>query len=217
MLAPALFAVVVTLLTVLEYEFASGLGWDPVRRTHVGWPSVLALGELGWLLTATLVCCGLLGALFAWGLYRSLTETVWRTIGSALLGILALAVSLEAFTTDPPSPGAPGTWHGEIHDRAYPVVVVSAIAAPLVLALALRAEPGWRRCAWYSLATGGVLLATLVLQTERAYAQLLEYVFFGSLLLWLEVLAVRLRSRSRGDHVRRRALRLASGRRPGAA
>ena len=73
-----------------------------------------------------------------------------------------------------------------------PVVVVSAVAAPVFLALALWREPGWQRHGRYSLLAAAILLTTLVLQTDAAYAQLLEYVFFASLLLWLELLALRL-------------------------
>ena len=197
-LAPILFAVVVTFLTVVEYDFARDSGWHPVRRTAAGWPSILALGDLGWLLGVTLACCGVLGLAFAVGLYRGTKRSRWSTIAALAVAVLAAAVGLEAFTTDPPGSASPATWHGEIHDAAYPVVVASAVAAPLLVALALRGDSKWRGYAPYSLATAGVLLATLVLQTERAYAQLLEYPFFATLLLWLELLAVRLLRLSRG-------------------
>ena len=191
-LAPILFATVVAVLTVVEYDFARDLGWHPIRRTAAGWPSLLALGDLGWLLTATLVLCGLLGVAFAVGLYRGTKGSPWSTVGAAALAVLAVAVGLEAFTTDPPGSLARPTWHGEIHDAAYPVVVVSALAAPAFLAVGLARDPRWRSYAVYSLATAVVLLAALVLQVERSYAQLLEYPFFGALLLWLELLALRL-------------------------
>ena len=190
--APILFATVVAVLSVVEYDFARELGWHPIRRTAAGWPSVLALGELGWLLTATLAGCGVLGVAFAAGLYWGTRRSVWSTLGAATLAVLAVAVGLEAFTTDPPNSSAAPTWHGDIHDTVYPVVVVSALAAPVFLAAGLARDPGWRRHAAYSLATAVILLTTLVLQAEQSYAQLLEYAFFATLLLWLELLALRL-------------------------
>ena len=197
--APILFAAVVAFLTVVQYDFARELGWHPVRRTAAGWPSILALGELGRLLTATLAVCGALGLAFAVGLYRGTKRSPWNAVGAATLGVLAVAVGLEAFTTDPPRSVSPPTWHGEIHDTAYPIVVVSALAAPLCFAVGLAREPAWRPYSAVSLAAVAVLLATLVLQVERSYAQLLEYPFFATLLVWLELLALRLLRVARRD------------------
>ena len=197
-LAPLLFATVVGLLSVVEYDFARDLGWHPIRRTAAGWPSLLALGDFGWLLSATLALCGLLGLAFAAALFRGVERNVWSMIGIALLVALAVAVGLEAFTTDPPGAIARSTWHGEIHDAAYRVVVASALSAPVFLALGLARDPRWRRYAVYSLATAVILLATLVLQVDHSYAQLLEYPFFAALLLWLELLALRLLRLARG-------------------
>ena len=191
-LAPILFAAVVAFLSAVEYDFARDLGWHPIRRTAAGWPSILALGHLGWLLTATLALCGILGVAFAVGLYRATKGSPWNAAGAATLAVLAVAVGLEAFTTDPPGFTGPPTWHGEIHDAAYPVVVVSALAAPVLFAVGLAREPGLRAHAVISLAAAAVLVATLVLQAERSYAQLLEYPFFATLLLWLELLALHL-------------------------
>ncbi len=109
MLAPILFATVVAVLSVVEYDFARELGWHPIRRTAAGWPSLLALGDLGWLLTATLACCGLLGVAFAVGLYGCTKGNPWSALGSATLAVLAVAVGLEAFTTDPPGSLAAST------------------------------------------------------------------------------------------------------------
>ena len=188
--APALFAVVVTFLTFAEYDFATALGWHPVRRTGAGWPSVLALAELGWLLVGTLAACGVLGVVFARALYRSSARTIPAAVASVVLAILAVAVGLEAFKTDPPGTG-PGTWHGEIHDRVYPLVVLSALAAPVAVAGAVWHDARWKGYGPLSLAVAAVMLAALALQTQQSYAQVVEYVFFGALVVWLELLALR--------------------------
>ena len=191
MLAPALFAGVVALLTVVQDDFLRSVGWHPTRRSDAGWPSVLALGRYGWLQVANFAVSGLLAAAFAVGLARSLRGT-GTTIGCALLAVTGVGLALEAFKPDAPSGSVSRTWHDEIHGTVFPVVVTSAIATAFVLALALRNEDGWRGYSLYSLLTAAVALATLPLQAEPAYGQLFEYVFFGSLLLWLELLAIRL-------------------------
>ena len=190
--APVLFGVAVTSLTLADYDFLTNLGWDPVRRTHVGWPSVLALGEHGWLLTATFAGSGLLGLAFAAALASAVRRTVWSALGIALLAVFAATVALESFTTDPPGSLARPTWHGEIHDRAYPLLVVSAVAAPVFLGVAFARDPRWRAAAPFTLAAAVILLVALVLQVERGLAQLLEYPFFATLLVWLELVALRL-------------------------
>ena len=178
----------VTLLTVHEYDFLTSLGWDPVRRSGIGWPSILALADTGWVLTATLASCGVLGVAFAVGLYRST-----RSVAAALLvGLLSAAVGLEAFTTDPPTSLAPSTWHGDIHKAVYPLLVVLAVAAPAAVGRALWAELRWRGYGAYSFMTTALLAATLTLQAPARFGQVLEYLFFGALLLWLEVVALRL-------------------------
>ena len=192
MLAPALFAAVVALLTVVQDDFLRSVGWHPTRRSEAGWPSVLALGNHGWLQVANFAVSGLLAAAFAVGLARSLPSAPAARIGSLLLAVTGVGLALEAFKPDAPSGSVPRTWHDEIHGTVFPVVVASAIATAFVLAVGLWNERGWRGYGLYSLLTATVALGTLPLQTASAFGQLFEYVFFGSLLLWLELLAVRL-------------------------
>ena len=191
MLAPALFAVVVAALTIVQSDFLRSVGWDPVRRSEAGWPSVLALGEYGWVQVANFAVSGLLEAAFAVGLARPLRRTS-ATIGCMLLAVTGVGLALEAFKPDAPAGSGSPTWHDEIHGTVFPVVVTSAMATAFVLAVGLWNERGWRGYGLYSLLTATVALGTLPLQTASAFGQLFEYVFFGSLLLWLELLAIRL-------------------------
>jgi hypothetical protein len=54
MIGPALFALIVVVLSVAQYGFMVDLGWDPIGSSDVPWPSGLALGPLGWLQHQTL-------------------------------------------------------------------------------------------------------------------------------------------------------------------
>ena len=54
---PILFAVVVTGLTIVQADFMRTLGWNP-HGPVIDWPSGLALGPYGWLMTVTFFVCG---------------------------------------------------------------------------------------------------------------------------------------------------------------
>ncbi len=46
---PPLFAAVIALATLLQYDFLRGLGWHPIDASPVPYPSALAPGPYGWL------------------------------------------------------------------------------------------------------------------------------------------------------------------------
>ncbi|HLO16453.1 MAG TPA: hypothetical protein VK206_16595, partial [Anaerolineales bacterium] len=50
MIAPILFAVVGTGLTFAEADFMRSIGWEPFGNV-LDWPSGLAMGPYGWLMT----------------------------------------------------------------------------------------------------------------------------------------------------------------------
>ena len=72
LLGPILFAVVLVALTLVKYEFLRGLGWHPINDPTFDWPSGLALGKYGWIMTATFIASGLLMTLFAARLFLDL-------------------------------------------------------------------------------------------------------------------------------------------------
>jgi hypothetical protein len=70
MVGPPLFAAVIVLATLLQYDFLRGLGWHPIDASPVPYPSALALGPYGWLQVANFVLFGLLLLVFAMGFHR---------------------------------------------------------------------------------------------------------------------------------------------------
>ena len=44
MVGPVLFGGVLVILTLVEYDFMRGLGWEPLGLSNTDWPSGLALG-----------------------------------------------------------------------------------------------------------------------------------------------------------------------------
>ncbi len=58
MIGPAMFALIIVVLTLVQYDFMVQLGRHPIRRSDVPWPSGLALGPLGGLQVANFVLFG---------------------------------------------------------------------------------------------------------------------------------------------------------------
>jgi hypothetical protein len=188
-IAPALLVLVLAVVTLVELSFLHRLGWSAVRRTRVEWPSLLALGGVGWLVVVAFVVCGVLGIVFALALARSMPTTSAH-LGAWLLALVSAALAVVAFKAD--KPGAQTSWHGRIHNDAYPVIPLASVGAAALLAYGLWRSPRWRIHALAALATLSVVVVALALTNITAIAQLARYFLFGSLLVWLETLAIAL-------------------------
>src|SRR5918999_206890 len=91
-IGPAVFALVVVVLTLVQYDFMVGLGWHPVRGSDVPWPSGLALGPLGWLQVANFVLLFSLLPAFFFLWWRLRNDPLWRGYGQYTLitGVLCV-------------------------------------------------------------------------------------------------------------------------------
>src|SRR5512138_2995873 len=91
MVAPVLFAVVVTGLTIAEADFMRTLGWNPLGPV-IDWPSGLAMGPYGWIMTITFFVCGAMMVFFAYGMQLALQERLATTLlmaaGVAMMGLV---------------------------------------------------------------------------------------------------------------------------------
>ena len=137
-IGPAMFGLIVVVLTLVQYDFMAGLGWHLTRSSEVPWPSGLALGPLGWLQVANFVLFGFTLIAFAVGLHRGVARGGrGSSVGPAL-------VILAGFKTDPDLSGGPQTWHGLIHGLAYFHFIFSLLPAFFFLWWRLRRDPLWR-------------------------------------------------------------------------
>lgn len=184
MFGPVLFATVVLVLTVLQYDFMLQFGWRPLADPGSGWPSGLALGPHGWLMNGAFVFAGVLLTVFAVGLHRGLGPG--PKAGPALLFLSGVAMALLAFETDPIRRVGPRSWPGFIHDAAFAVFALALLLSLLFLWRRMDRDSLWQAHARFTLATVIVCAACLVLPGV-AY-----YVFLAAALLWIEVTAVRL-------------------------
>jgi hypothetical protein len=184
MVGPMLFAFVVVVLTVVQYDFMIETGWRPIADPGEGWPSGLALGPCGWAQSLNFVVSGLLLIFFALGLHRGMPSG--SKAGPALLLVSGLAMALLTFETDPIIRTGPRTWHGWIHDLAFILFVVSLGASFFFLWRRMEQDLLWKSYGRYTLITG-LLAAPLFLLPGPTY-----YLSLTLILAWLELLAIRL-------------------------
>jgi hypothetical protein len=183
---PILFAVVVITLSIVEYDFLRGLGWDPIHDVTLDWPSGIALGPYGWIMTLTFIISGSLISLLGYQLKADLKADRDSNIGTALLFCAGLAMASLAFPTDPTHRSTPMTWHGILHDLSFVVLGITLMPSMIFLGKAFRENPRWRSLVKYTWGTAALALPTFFLKGA------FFYVFLLAILSWIEVIAIRL-------------------------
>lgn len=170
--------------------------------------SSLSLGGQGWIQIANFIICGILVLGFATGLRRVLCPGKGCTWGPILLGIFGLClIGAGIFVTDPLlgyPPGAPGTvtLHGTYHNILSLFAFTSLVVACFVLARRFASDPAWRGWAFYSIATGIVVVVFFVLSADlttspdpNAPAGLLQRISIITGWSWIALVALRLMSK----------------------
>src|ERR1044071_4347522 len=182
-IGPAVFAVIVTGLTFAEANFMRSIGWNPFGNV-LDWPSGLAMGPYGWLMTINFFISGALMAFFAYGLKLALQERLATTLlmlaGFAMMGLV--------FTTDPTIRSYPKTWHGFLHDGFFAVLGVMLMLGMLLLGRVFQKNEQWKNLSTYTWATLALVVPTFWLKGPWFY------LFLLAILIWSEVIALRLRS-----------------------
>jgi hypothetical protein len=183
MIGPIVFAGVVTGLTFAEASFMRSIGWQPFGNV-LDWPSGLAMGPYGWLMTINFFVCGALMAFFAYGLKLALPGKIATTLlmlaGFAMMGLV--------FTTDPTIRSYPKTWHGILHDSFFAVLGIMLMSGMLLLGRVFQKNEEWKSLSVYTWGTLALVVPTFWLKGMAFY------VFLAAILLWSEVVAFRLRS-----------------------
>ena len=186
LIGPALFAFVLTTLTLIEYDFLLSLGWHPINDPTFDWPSGLALGRFGWIMTATFIISGLIMTLFARRLFLDLKRTALSKLGTTLMAFAGLFLATLAFTTDPTIRDYPATWHGRLHDLSFVLLGLTLFPSMIVLGFAFHADERWKNLAIYT--WGTLALAGPAFFIKGAAF----YVFLLAILIWNEIAAIRL-------------------------
>ena len=186
LIGPVLFATVILSLTLIKYDFLRGLGWHPINDPTFDWPSGLALGPYGIIMTLTFIISGLLMAMLGLRLLLDLKPGAASRAGSLLLMFAGLALAALSSTTDPTLTTTHATWHGRLHDLSFVLLGLSLMPGMLILGKAFRDEPGWRNFSIYTWATAALALPTFFLKGA------FFYVFLFAILLWTELVAWKL-------------------------
>lgn len=187
-IGPVLFALVVTSLTVLKYDFLLSLGWHPLNAPTFDWPSGLALGDYGWIMTATFILSGFMMTIFASGLSLSLPPSRITFISTFILSLAGLSLAGLAFTTDPTIRSTPATWHGRLHDLSFVMLGLTLMPAMMLLGFAFHTDQQWKSLSLYTWITVALAFPAFWLKGAAFY------VFIIAVLAWSEVVAGRLYS-----------------------
>lgn len=186
LLGPILFASVLTILTFVKYDFLISLGWHPINDPTFDWPSGLALGPYGWIMTATFIISGLIMTLFAYRLFLDLKIGFASRLGTFLFACAGIALAMLAFTTDPTIRDTPATWHGQLHDLSFVLLGLTLFPAMIVLGFAFRNDEKWKNLSLYTWLTLAFAAPAFALKGAAFY------VFLLAILVWNEVAALRL-------------------------
>ena len=186
LLGPIFFAITLVTLTIVQYDFMRGLGWHPLNDPTFDWPSGLALGPYGIVMTATFIVSGLLIAVLAMRLKADLESDITSQTGSALLVLSGLALASLAFTTDPTIRSTPATWHGRIHDLSFVLLGLTLFPSMIALGFAFRQNESWKRFSLYTWLTVALVIPSFILKGAAFY------IFLFAILCWIESLAWKL-------------------------
>ena len=185
-LGPVLFTSILTTLTFVKYEFLLSLGWHPIKDPTFDWPSGLALGRFGWIMSLTFIVTGLIMTLFARRLFLDLKRTPASKLGAMLMAFAGLFLAALAFTTDPTIRDYPATWHGRLHDLSFVLLGLTLFPAMIVLGFAFRADERWKSLSLYTWATLALAGPAFFIKGAAFY------VFLFAILVWNELAAIRL-------------------------
>lgn len=166
------FTLVVVALTVAQYDFMRGLGWHPWLAPTLDWPSGLALGPWGWVMTLAFGVCGILLFGFAHGLGQHLPGRAGQVAHWGLWGAGCALLALMA-PTDPTFRTTPATLAGRVHDAAFVALGLSLFPALIATGFAMRAWPNGQRWALYTWLTVGLALPAFALKGAAFYVFLL--------------------------------------------
>jgi hypothetical protein len=185
-IGPLLLGSVITILTILQRDFMTSIGWR--AEAPLDWPSGLALGPYGWIMTATFLVCGLLMIVFASGLRLRLPRGRLAQICTWLLTAAGYGLIGLISPTDKTLRNTPATWHGRLHDSSFVIIGITLMPAMILLGYLFLKDKNWKNLAAYTWITLALVVPTFWM---KGFA---FYIFLLAILVWCEGIAFRLRS-----------------------
>ena len=189
---------VTALLTWLEWDYISSVGWGPTTENEVPYPSVLLRGDYGLVQSANFVVTGILVAVFALGLRREFTRRISGWVATVGFALFSLGTIMNAGTTD--LGDEPATLSGNVHVIGFGLVLLGALVAYAATGLALRGNPawrGWRLLGWWPVLLFAVAFTNLGLPGDLGFC-----VFVVLVWVWYALMSWHLRAVDRAATVR---------------
>lgn len=170
--------------------------YNPIKQAE----SDLAVGPYGFVMTINFVLRGLLSLALIWALFLGVAKQGLSRPGLVFLGAWGVgALVLALFPTD--LTGAAPTFHGKIHLLVATLAFICAAIGELLLSLKFASDEQVRslRSPTLIIAILGIIAVLIVLALPFAPKLasdfgLYERIFIGLVLLWMLVVAFRLRS-----------------------
>jgi hypothetical membrane protein len=157
-----------------------------------------------WIMITGFVLVGLGTVALAAGLASTL-RSLSAAIGSVLLMIAGIGLTVAGLARNDCSSELPAcaarvdagevSWHNQVHDNVSLILFLALIASPLVFARAFGRDHRWRPLRTYSIVTGLLGFALLVLYvigSAGAWNGLLQRIFISVLLVWIALVGFRL-------------------------
>ena len=184
---PLLFAAVVLILDIVQYDYLVASGDHPWTTSPV---SVNALGPYGWIQIVNFGVLGLSVIALAVAAHRGIRGGSRSIVGPAFMALWGVAFLVSMF----PIERVPESFSGIAHAIAF--VVMSLVLIPMYVFMwrRLRQSPGWDLFARYTLAMAVITfpleIASIALQEVVPFSWF--YVWLGAQLVWCMLLGVRL-------------------------
>ncbi len=183
---------VIVLLSAVQAEFMRTLGWHPVNAPTLDWPSGLALGPYGWLMTTTFGASAVALAIFGTGSIQWMRDVgpdqSTRAVCPTGISLAAIGMCGLMFETDPTIGTTAATWHGRLHDASYVVLGIGVAAWMLCHARVCIAHTSLRRHAALTLVCLTLMVLGFVLKG------LLFYGVFAAMAVWIVMHAIQIKS-----------------------
>jgi hypothetical membrane protein len=160
--------------------------------------------QYAWIMITAFVLLGMGTLALAAGLVSALRYRS-AVIGSALLVIAGIGVVVAGLARNDCSSELPAcaarvdagdvSWQHQVHDNVSLIIFLALIAAPLVFARAFSRDDRWRPLRTYSIVTGVLgfaLLVLYVIEPVPTWNGLVQRIFVSVLLVWIAVVGFRL-------------------------
>jgi hypothetical membrane protein len=154
---------------------------------EVGAPHAVVMNLFGFALT------GILILVFAWGFFLELRKIQGIVPATSLLALTGILYLAESYFRCDAGCIPPATFSGFLHLLLGEISVAAMVVASFTIAFVLKKEGHWQGYWQYSVLTGAaVLLLMPFMPAMHETAGLFQRVLVGIILLWWELLAIRL-------------------------